>query len=55
MSDAERAAIPGMERGRERTIHLGALILERFMHALRTDECRVSVRGWRHALLDELD
>jgi exopolyphosphatase / guanosine-5'-triphosphate,3'-diphosphate pyrophosphatase len=54
MSDAERAAIPGMERGRERTIHLGALILERFMHALRTDECRVSVRGWRHALLNEL-
>jgi len=55
MSDVERAAVPGMERGRERTIHLGALILERFMYALRTDECRVSVRGWRHALLDEAD
>lgn len=55
MSDSERAAVPGMEKGRERTIHLGALILERFMHALRTDACRVSVRGWRHALLNELD
>lgn len=53
MSDAERAAVPGMERGREKTIHLGALILERFLYALRTGECRVSVRGWRHALLEQ--
>lgn len=52
MSDAERAAIPGLEKGRERTIHIGALILERFLHALAANHCRVSVRGWRHALLE---
>ena len=51
MTDAERASIVGMERGRERTIHLGALILERFLHALRAEGCFVSVRGWRYALL----
>lgn len=52
MTDAERRAIPGMEPGREKTIHIGALILERFLHALSADHCRVSVRGWRHALLE---
>lgn len=52
MSDAERAAVEGMEKGREKTIHLGALILERFLFALRSHGCRVSVRGWRHALLE---
>lgn len=52
LTDSERAAIPGLERGREKTIHLGALILERFLFALRAEECRVSVRGWRHALLE---
>jgi exopolyphosphatase/guanosine-5'-triphosphate,3'-diphosphate pyrophosphatase len=53
MSDAERAQIPGLEPGRERTIHLGALILERALFALRAEECFVSVRGWRHALLEQ--
>jgi exopolyphosphatase / guanosine-5'-triphosphate,3'-diphosphate pyrophosphatase len=52
MNDAERAGVPGMEKGREKTIHLGTLILERFLYALRTEGCRVSVRGWRHALLE---
>jgi exopolyphosphatase/guanosine-5'-triphosphate,3'-diphosphate pyrophosphatase len=52
MTDAERAAIVGMEKGREKTIHLGALVLERFLYALRTLGCYVSVRGWRYALLD---
>lgn len=52
MTDTERAAVPGMERGRERTLHIGALILERFLYALRVEGCRVSVRGWRHALLE---
>lgn len=52
MTDAERAAIPGMEPGRERTLHLGALVLERFLHALRVLGTSVSVRGWRHALLE---
>ncbi|MBS1702716.1 MAG: hypothetical protein JST12_13720 [Armatimonadetes bacterium] len=52
MSDSERAALVGMEKGREKTIHLGALILERFLFALRAEFCYVSVRGWRHALLE---
>ncbi|MBN9502570.1 MAG: hypothetical protein J0H02_12405 [Armatimonadetes bacterium] len=52
MSDEERAHVVGIEKGREKTIHLGALILERFLHALRILGCRVSVRGWRHALLE---
>lgn len=52
MSDDERRRVPGMEPGRERTLHIGALILERFLHALHADGCAVSVRGWRHALLE---
>lgn len=52
LDDEGRAALPGLERGRERSIHLGALILERALFALRVARCRVSVRGWRHALLE---
>jgi exopolyphosphatase/guanosine-5'-triphosphate,3'-diphosphate pyrophosphatase len=55
LSDAERREIPGVELGRENTIHLGAFILERFLFALRAEYCRVSVRGWRYALLANLD
>lgn len=55
MDDAERREIPGLEKGRENTIHIGAFILERFLFALRAECCRVSVRGWRHALLANLD
>ena len=51
MDDAGRAAIVGLEQGREKTIHIGALILERFLHCLHALECTVSVRGWRHALI----
>lgn len=51
MSDAERAAVVGIEPGRERTIHIGSLILERFLYATRVLGCGVSTRGWRHALL----
>ncbi|MBV6458242.1 MAG: Exopolyphosphatase 2 [Fimbriimonadaceae bacterium] len=53
MSDRERASLVGLEPGRERTIHLGALILERAMQALGVESCRVSVRGWRHAVLED--
>ncbi|MFZ4506510.1 MAG: hypothetical protein ACOYON_02290 [Fimbriimonas sp.] len=53
MTNAERAAIPGMEPGREKTIHIGALILERFLNALKVLNCSVSIRGWRYALLDQ--
>jgi exopolyphosphatase / guanosine-5'-triphosphate,3'-diphosphate pyrophosphatase len=52
MTDQERAAVIGIENGREKSIHLGAIILERFLYTLRTIDCRVSVRGWRYALLD---
>lgn len=52
MTEAERRMLPGLERGRERTIHIGALILERFLQAIAATECRVSVRGWRHAIFD---
>lgn len=52
MTDAQRRAILGIEPGRERTIHIGSLILERFLHALHAEGCRVSVRGWRYALLE---
>jgi exopolyphosphatase/guanosine-5'-triphosphate,3'-diphosphate pyrophosphatase len=55
MTDAERAAIEGIEKGREKTLHLGALILERCLHAVRALGCRVSVRGWRHAMLEQGD
>ena len=52
LTDRERAEIPGMERGRERTLHIGALILERFLQALKSEGCYVSVRGWRYAMLE---
>jgi exopolyphosphatase/guanosine-5'-triphosphate,3'-diphosphate pyrophosphatase len=52
MTDAERAAMIGIERGRERTVHIGALIVERALLALKAEGIYVSVRGWRHAMLD---
>lgn len=52
LSVAERSRVVGMEPGREKTIHAGALILERFLYGLRAEGCYVSVRGWRHALLE---
>lgn len=51
-TDDERAQVEGLEPGRERTIHIGALILERFLFAIGVNEVTVSVRGWRHAVLD---
>ncbi len=52
LSIAERAALTGIEKGREATLPGGALILERFMNAVHCLGCRVSVRGWRHAALE---
>jgi exopolyphosphatase / guanosine-5'-triphosphate,3'-diphosphate pyrophosphatase len=52
MDDAGRAAVVGLEPGREKTLHAGALILERFLHAVAAMETVVTVRGWRHAALD---
>ncbi len=54
LTDAERASLPGLEKGRERTIHLGALILQRILARLGASSCTVSTRGWRHALLSEI-
>jgi exopolyphosphatase/guanosine-5'-triphosphate,3'-diphosphate pyrophosphatase len=53
LTDKQRAEIVGMEPGREKTIHVGALMVERFHFALRAESCLVSVRGWRHALLEK--
>jgi exopolyphosphatase/guanosine-5'-triphosphate,3'-diphosphate pyrophosphatase len=52
MSEARRALLPGMEEGRGPTLPGGALILERCLDAIGAPGCYVSVRGWRHALLD---
>lgn len=52
MTSADRRALTGLEPGREGTIHTGALLLERFLFALRAEEALVSVRGWRHALVE---
>lgn len=52
LTDEERGKIIGLEPGREFTIHAGALILERFLQAIHALEVTVSVRGWRHALLE---
>jgi exopolyphosphatase/guanosine-5'-triphosphate,3'-diphosphate pyrophosphatase len=52
MTEAERAAMIGIEKGRERTVHIGALIVERALLALKAEGIYVSVRGWRHAMLD---
>src|SRR5688500_8846734 len=37
MTEAERAAMVGIEKGRERTIHIGALIVERALLALKVE------------------
>lgn len=51
MNDNQRAELQGLEKGRERTIHLGALLLERALFAVGAEYCYVSVRGWRHAII----
>ena len=51
LGEQGRKSVPGIEKGRDRTVHIGALVLERAMFAIRTESCLVSVRGWRHGLL----
>jgi exopolyphosphatase/guanosine-5'-triphosphate,3'-diphosphate pyrophosphatase len=53
MTDEQRAGLVGLEKGREFTIHLGAILLERCLQAFRAESLRVSVRGWRHAIIEE--
>jgi exopolyphosphatase/pppGpp-phosphohydrolase len=52
LTNLERSQIVGMEKGRERTLPGGALILERGLYALQSEGAYVSVRGWRHALIE---
>lgn len=52
MTLAERSEIVGLEKGRDKTIHVGALILERFLQSLHVLGCHVSTRGWRYAKLE---
>lgn len=52
MTLEERRALVGIEPGREATLPAGALILERFLDAIGAEGCAVTVRGWRHALLE---
>lgn len=52
LSAADRSGLVGIQKGREKTLPIGALILERFLYALRSEDCLVSVRGWRYALLE---
>lgn len=52
LGDSGRAALVGIEPGREHTVHAGALLLERFLFAVGAEECVVSTRGWRHGVLE---
>jgi exopolyphosphatase/guanosine-5'-triphosphate,3'-diphosphate pyrophosphatase len=54
LSDAERRALPGIEPDRAPLLHVGALILERTLFALRREEVQISTRGLRYGILYEL-
>jgi exopolyphosphatase/guanosine-5'-triphosphate,3'-diphosphate pyrophosphatase len=51
LSDAERRALPGIEPDRAPLLHIGALILERALFALRREEVQISARGLRYGIL----
>ncbi|MGQ9657155.1 MAG: Ppx/GppA phosphatase family protein [Fimbriimonadales bacterium] len=54
LSDAERRALPGIEADRAPLLHIGALILERTLFALRREEVQISIRGLRYGILHEI-
>ena len=54
LSDTERCALPGIEPDRAPLLHVGALILERALFALRREEVQISTRGLRYGILYEL-
>ena len=54
LSDAERRALPGIEPDRAPLLHVGALIVERALFALRREEVQISTRGLRYGILYEL-
>lgn len=51
LSDAERRALAGIEPDRAPLLHIGALILERAMFALRRETVQISARGLRYGIL----
>jgi exopolyphosphatase/guanosine-5'-triphosphate,3'-diphosphate pyrophosphatase len=51
LSDAERRALPGIEPDRAPLLHVGALIVERALFALRREEVQISTRGLRYGIL----
>ncbi|MFN4033033.1 MAG: hypothetical protein ACK4ME_05330 [Fimbriimonadales bacterium] len=51
LSDAERRALDGIESERAPLLHVGALILERLLFALRREETQISARGLRYGVL----
>ncbi|MCX7925098.1 MAG: hypothetical protein N2554_04725 [Fimbriimonadales bacterium] len=51
LSDAERRTLPGIEPDRAPLLHVGALILERALFALRREEVQISTRGLRYGVL----
>lgn len=51
LSDAERRTLPGIEPDRAPLLHIGALILERALFALRREAVQVSIRGIRYGAL----
>lgn len=51
-TNAERAALPGIEKGREDVLLAGALILWRSMELLGFAEARISTRGLRFGILE---
>jgi len=54
LSDAERRALPGIEPDRAPLLHVGALIVERALFALRREEVQISTGGLRYGILYEL-
>lgn len=51
LNDAERRTLPGIEPERAPLLHVGALILERVLYALRREAVQISVRGIRYSAL----
>ena len=51
---ADRAGLPGLEKGREEVIAAGAIIIRTIMETLGVSECLVSDLGLREGVLIDL-
>lgn len=51
LSDAERRSLAGIEPDRAPLLHIGALILERVLFALRCEQMQISAGGLRYGIL----